>query len=130
VTEGIETTSDGVESGDAVANIELEPLTDAEYDRRKVDLESLIEMLRAGVVADGGDLKLIEVDYLTGVVEVMLVGSCSSCAIAGVTLEGGVDRILKENLDWVTEVKGGVDENADPLVSAAAGRGAYVPRYY
>ncbi len=83
MTQGSETTSDGVESGDGAVNIQVEPLSEAEYDRRKVDLESLIEMLRAGVVADGGDLKLIDVDYQTGVVEVMLVGSCSSCAIAG-----------------------------------------------
>jgi Fe-S cluster biogenesis protein NfuA len=71
---------------------------------------------------------LIAADVATGVVEVQLQGSCSSCAISASTLEGGVERILTSRLDWVTEVRGGVDESADPIESSMLGRGAYVPR--
>ena len=39
------------------------------------------------------------------------------------TLQGGVERILTDRLDWVTEVLGGVDESVDPLMSGAMGRG-------
>ena len=46
------------------------------------------------------------------------------------TIEGGVERLLKSRLEWVKEVKGDVDETIDPLESAAMGRGAYVPKYY
>jgi hypothetical protein len=46
-----------------------------------------------------------------------------------VTLQGGVERLLKERLAWVTEVTGGVDESVDPFESAALGRGGYVPRW-
>jgi len=63
-----------------------------------------------------------------GVVEVELQGACSSCAISTATLEGGVERILTTRLGWVTEVRGGVDETADPIESSLLGRGAYVPR--
>ena len=96
--------------------------------QREADLRSLIELMRPAVQADGGDLELVWFDVESGVVEVQLQGACSSCAISSATLQGGVDRILRGRLDWVTEVVGGVDESADPFDSAAMGRGAYVPR--
>lgn len=118
-------------STSAVEEIQDAPVVDeAEIEARKTALFDLIEMMRPSVRLDGGDLKLIGADYVTGVVEVMLDGACGSCAIAELTLEGGVDRLLKEHLSWVTDVKSGVDETVDPLESAAQGRGAYVPRYY
>jgi len=96
--------------------------------QREAELRSLIELMRPAVQADGGDLELVSFDVDTGLVEVQLQGACSSCAISSATLQGGVDRILRGRLDWVTEVVGGVDESADPFDSAAMGRGAYVPR--
>lgn len=102
----------------------------AEIDRRRAALEDLLGMLRPAVQIDGGDIELVEADYANGVVEVELQGACGSCAISGMTLTDGVERILKEQLDWVTEVVGGVDEDIDALESAALGRGAYVPKYY
>jgi Fe-S cluster biogenesis protein NfuA len=105
----------------------LEP---AELERRRQGLEQVMELMRPAVQMDGGDLALGEVDYAAGIVEVELQGACGSCAISSMTLQGGVERLLKERLDWVTEIRGGVDESIDPLESAALGRGGYVPRYY
>ena len=68
-------------------------------------------------------------DVEAGVVELQLQGACSSCAISASTLQAGVERILKERLQWVTEVIGGIDEDMDWEESAAMGRGAYVPRW-
>jgi Fe-S cluster biogenesis protein NfuA len=104
-------------------------LSDEERNRREQDLRELIDLMRPAVQADGGDLELVFFDVATGVVEVELRGACSSCAISSATLQGGVDRILRGRLDWVTEVRGGVDESADPFDSAALGRGAYVPKF-
>lgn len=106
-----------------------EPIDEAERDRRRQGLDDLLELMRPAVQADGGDLALVGVDYETGVVEVQLQGACGSCAISAVTLQGGVERLLKERLVWVTEVTGGVDESVDPFESAALGRGGYVPRW-
>jgi Fe-S cluster biogenesis protein NfuA len=106
-----------------------EPIDDAEPERRRQALDDLLELMRPAVQADGGDLALVAVDYETGVVEVQLQGACGSCAISAVTLQGGVERLLKERLAWVTEVTGGVDESVDPFESAALGRGGYVPRW-
>jgi Fe-S cluster biogenesis protein NfuA len=104
-------------------------LTDDERKQRLEDLTALLDMIRPAVQQDGGDLILVEADVEEGTVEVMLQGSCSSCAISSTTLQAGVDRILKDRLPWVTEVRGGVDETMDAEESAAMGRGAYVPKY-
>jgi Fe-S cluster biogenesis protein NfuA len=105
------------------------PLTDEERGERLAALTSIIELMRPAVQADGGDLALISADVATGVVEVQLQGACSSCAISSSTLQGGVERILRQRLDWVTEVLGGVDDSVDPFVSESMGRGGYVPTF-
>lgn len=105
-------------------------LTDEDRGSRLAALNSLIEMMRPAVQADGGDLALVAADVEAGTVEVMLQGSCSSCAISSTTLQAGVERILKDRLPWVTEVVGGVDDSMDLEESASMGRGGYVPRYY
>ncbi len=104
-------------------------LTDQERGERLAALTALIELMRPAVQADGGDLALLSADVVTGVVEVQLQGACSSCAVSASTLQGGVERILTDRLDWVTEVLGGVDESVDPLISGAMGRGGYVPSF-
>ncbi|HZU78900.1 MAG TPA: NifU family protein [Acidimicrobiales bacterium] len=96
---------------------------------REAQLRELVDLMRPAVQADGGDLQLVSFDVDTGVVEVQLQGACSSCAISSSTLQGGVERILRGRLPWVTEVIGGVDETADPFESAALGQGGYVPKF-
>ena len=73
--------------------------------------------------ADGGTLHLRAVDTDSGEVTVELAGACGSCAVASVTLEGGITRIMKQRLDWVTEVHGKVEE--DPT---ATGFGGWTPK--
>jgi Fe-S cluster biogenesis protein NfuA len=102
-------------------------ITDDERAQRLANLNELIDLMRPAVQSDGGDLVLVSADAESGVVEVQLQGSCSSCAISSTTLQAGVERILKERLDWVTEVIGGVDEDIDWETSAAMGRGGYTP---
>lgn len=104
-------------------------LTDDEKAQRLDALTELMDMIRPAVQADGGDLVLVHADVETGLVEVQLQGSCSSCAVSAVTLQAGVSRILRDRLPWVTEVTGGVDETMDYEESSAMGRGGYVPRW-
>jgi Fe-S cluster biogenesis protein NfuA len=103
-------------------------LSDEERDRRRVALDELIEMIRPAVQSDGGDLVLLDSDFESGIIKVQLQGACSSCAISTTTLQAGVERILKDRLEWVTEVSGEVDEDLDFESSYAMGRGGYVPR--
>jgi Fe-S cluster biogenesis protein NfuA len=104
-------------------------LSDVERASRLTALVALLDLMRPSVQADGGDLVLIRADVESGVVEVQLQGACSSCAISSDTLQGGVTRILKDRLSWVTDVIGGVDDTLDVEESASLGVGGYVPRY-
>jgi Fe-S cluster biogenesis protein NfuA len=103
------------------------PLSDSERAERLDKLQGIVDLMRPAVQADGGDLVLVRADVETGVVEVQLQGACSSCAVSSATLSGGVERILKERLDWVTEVIGGLDDSLDFDESSALGAGGYVP---
>jgi len=101
-------------------------LSDAERAGR---LSKLQDVMRPAVQADGGDLMLVRADVETGVVEVQLQGACSSCAVSSATLSGGVERILRERLDWVTEVVGGLDDSLSMDESSSLGSGGYVPNF-
>ena len=115
-------------AGDDHEVVERPTLTDDERAERLAQLQAIMELMRPAVQADGGDLVLVSADVESGVVEVQLQGACSSCAISSVTLQGGVERILRDRLFWVTEVVGEVTETIDPFESGALGHGAYVPR--
>ncbi len=106
-----------------------EALSDDERSSRLGKLLALLELMRPSVQADGGDLVLLSADVESGVVEVQLQGACSSCAISSSTLQGGVERILRDRLPWVTEVKGSLDESIAFEESASLGHGGYVPRH-
>ena len=107
----------------------MSQLSDLERASRLSALRSLLDLMRPAVQADGGDLVLIRADVDAGVVEVQLQGACSSCAISSDTLQGGVTRILKDRLSWVTDVIGGLDDSLDLEESSSLGMGGYVPRY-
>jgi Fe-S cluster biogenesis protein NfuA len=70
--------------------------------REKV--EKVIEAIRPAIQADNGDIILHTVDDRTGVVEVELIGACVSCPASTVTLKAGIERILKDRVEGVTEV--------------------------
>lgn len=67
-------------------------------------VKTTIEAIRPAIQADGGDIYLRGVDAETGVVEVELVGACVSCPASTVTLKAGIERILKDRVEGVTEV--------------------------
>ena len=102
-------------------------LSDDERAERLGQLQGILDLMRPAVQADGGDLVLVRADVEAGVIEVQLQGACSSCAISSATLSGGVERILRERLPWVTDVLGGIDDSLSLDESAALGSGGYVP---
>ena len=71
-------------------------------DEEKV--RTTIEAIRPAIQADGGDIYLRSVDAERGVVSVELVGACVSCPASTVTLKAGIERILKDRVEGVTEV--------------------------
>ena len=67
-------------------------------------VEETIEVIRPALQADGGDIVLRSVDELTGVVSVTLVGACGTCPASDQTLKAGIERIMRDRVDGVTEV--------------------------
>jgi Fe-S cluster biogenesis protein NfuA len=70
--------------------------------REKV--EKVIEVIRPAIQADNGDITLHDVDEATGVVSVELTGACVSCPASTQTLKAGIERILRDRVEGVTEV--------------------------
>ncbi len=67
-------------------------------------LTEAIEAIRPALQMDGGDINLVGFDESTGVVEVELVGACGSCPASVMTLQAGIERILKDRVPGITEV--------------------------
>ncbi|MDY0211821.1 MAG: NifU family protein [Desulfuromonadaceae bacterium] len=66
-------------------------------------VEAALDEVRPIMLADGGNIELIEVTD-SGVARVKLTGACSSCPMATVTLKMGVERVLLEKIPEITEV--------------------------
>ncbi len=63
-----------------------------------------IESLRPVIQMDGGDIRLVNLDEDSGVVEVELSGACVGCPASAMTLKAGVERILVDRVPGVTQV--------------------------
>ena len=61
------------------------------------------------VAEDGGDVAFIEFDEETGIVHLLMKGSCAGCPSSAATLKGGIEKMLKHYVAEVREVIG-VDE--------------------
>ena len=70
----------------------------------RVQVEETIEVIRPALQADGGDIVLNDVDEATGIVSVTLVGACGTCPTSDQTLKAGIERIMRDRVDGVTEV--------------------------
>lgn len=74
---------------------------------KRQDLEKrvneTIEMVRPYLVADGGDIKFIELtDEM--VVKVELLGACGACPYSIQTLKNGVEQAVKKQIPEIREV--------------------------
>jgi Fe-S cluster biogenesis protein NfuA len=90
--------------------------------RRLTELLEIVDVVRPVIAADGGNLDVVSVDVEQGIVTLRLSGACGSCAISSATLNQGIDRILRDRLDWVTSVVGEVEE------SEISGYGGWTPK--
>lgn len=65
-------------------------------------IEEILAKIRPSLWADGGDVELVGVK--DGIVTVRLTGACGGCPMRTMTLQGGIERILREQLPEVKEV--------------------------
>lgn len=70
----------------------------------KKQVENVLEQIRPTLQKDGGDVELVEVTE-QGVVKVRLTGNCQSCPVSHVTLNEGIEKLLKTEIPGVTKVE-------------------------
>ncbi len=83
----------------------------------EAELLEAIEAIRPALQADGGDMSLVDFDPETGIVDIELHGACGGCPMSSMTLKAGIERILKDRVEGVTEVRAVGLEDADAMYS-------------
>ncbi|RLG57017.1 MAG: NifU family protein [Candidatus Hydrothermarchaeota archaeon] len=68
--------------------------------REKV--EEVLNRIRPALQADGGDVELVDIE--DGVVKVRLKGACGSCPFSIITLQVGIEQVLKKEIPEVKKV--------------------------
>ena len=68
-------------------------------------IEGALDVIRPALREDGGDVELVGFDEAEKVVQLRLVGACSSCPISTMTMKQGIERRIKQVLPEVREVQ-------------------------
>jgi Fe-S cluster biogenesis protein NfuA len=63
-----------------------------------------LDSIRGALRADGGDVELVEVLEEDGIVKVRLTGACGGCPMSQMTLQMGIERIVKQQVPGVKRV--------------------------
>src|SRR5205814_5456309 len=79
----------------------MTPATESTPLRQRV--QSVINLIRPAVQADGGDIELVDVSP-EGVVQIRFHGACHGCPSSTMTLHMGIERNLREKVPEVTAV--------------------------
>ena len=69
----------------------------------KQSVMTVLDLIRPSLIADGGDVELIDITD-DGKVVVELTGACKGCPLSQLTLANGIERILMERVPGVTAV--------------------------
>jgi Fe-S cluster biogenesis protein NfuA len=70
----------------------------------KEKVEAALAQVRPMLQRDGGDVELVEVTD-EGIVKVRLQGACQGCPMAHMTLQMGIERVLKEMVPDIKSVE-------------------------
>ena len=68
----------------------------------KEKVEKVLDKIRPSLMADGGNVELVDVE--AGTVKVRLTGACGGCPMSQMTLKMGIERLLKKELPEIKEV--------------------------
>jgi Fe-S cluster biogenesis protein NfuA len=66
-------------------------------------VEKVLDTIRPYVQGDGGDIELV--DVTDGIVQVRLAGACVGCMHSMMTLQAGIERMLKQEIPEVRVVE-------------------------
>jgi Fe-S cluster biogenesis protein NfuA len=66
-------------------------------------VEKVLDTIRPYIQGDGGDIELV--DVTDGIVQVRLAGACVGCMHSMMTLQAGIERMLKTEIPEVRVVE-------------------------
>jgi Fe-S cluster biogenesis protein NfuA len=66
-------------------------------------VEAAIDSIRPYMMADGGNIRVLEVSP-AGEVKVELLGACGECPMSAMTLKAGVEDAIRQALPEITRV--------------------------
>ena len=69
----------------------------------KAKVQAALDELRPAIQMDGGDVELVDITE-DGVVQVRLMGACGGCPMSMVTLQAGIERIIKRKVPEIVGV--------------------------
>ncbi|MCE5322199.1 NifU family protein [bacterium] len=69
----------------------------------RAKVQATLEQIRPSLQADGGDVELIDVEGT--VAKVRLQGACHGCPMAAMTLQMGIERVVKSQVPEITAVE-------------------------
>ncbi len=64
----------------------------------------VLESIRPGLQADGGDVQFVKIDE-DNVVYIHLIGACGGCPMSQITLKQGIERIMKMQIPEIKAVE-------------------------
>ncbi len=67
-------------------------------------IKKALDSIRPYLQADGGDVELVNISK-EGIVQVKLMGACSSCPMSQMTLRAGVERALIREVPGIRRVE-------------------------
>lgn len=70
----------------------------------KEKVEKALDKIRPGLIADGGNVELVDVSD-DGIVKVKLTGACAGCPMSTMTLKMAIEKKLKEEIPEVKAVE-------------------------
>jgi Fe-S cluster biogenesis protein NfuA len=71
----------------------------------KERVQKVIEKVRPALEADGGGIELVDILEDEKVVLVNLTGACHGCPMSTMTIKGYVEKVLKEEIPELNEVR-------------------------
>jgi Fe-S cluster biogenesis protein NfuA len=76
--------------------------TDISKDHLLSKVELALDTIRPYLMADGGNVKLLDISEAM-IVKLEMLGNCGSCPMSAMTLKAGVEEAIKKE---VPEIKG------------------------
>jgi Fe-S cluster biogenesis protein NfuA len=67
-------------------------------------VERILAMIRPTIQEDDGDVELVEVTD-DGLVRIRFLGACVGCPSSSMTLQVGIEKVLKDHIPQVREVQ-------------------------